>query len=114
MKTKKISQLENSTPNSSAKKKKNRVGERKHRSVNDIRKLWEKVDENSVKIKDSSRKKIIEESNLISTLKVKQIVTEINTNIDSVNLKKNPENPNRKPSSKLSQSKLDAWVKKDF
>ena len=83
-------------------------------TVNDIRKLWEKVVERSVKIEEKNRKKIIEESNLISTQKVKQIVSEINSNINSVKLKVIPENPKKKSLSKLSQSKLDAWVKKEF
>ena len=67
-----------------------------------------------MKIEEKNRKKIIEESNLISTQKVKQIVSEINSNINSVKLKVIQENPKKKSLSKLSQSKLDAWVKKEF
>ena len=102
--------LENLTPNSGSKKKIS-VGDRKINSVNEIKKLWEKVDQKKKETDVTTGKKNIVECKKINNQKVKQMVDQINLNKSSIKFS-SPKQSNSKSLKLLSQSNLDTWVSK--
>ena len=110
--TSRIMKKENLTPGSSNKKKKITVGDRK-KKIDEIKKLWEAKDENTViqKIKNRNIKKIMNKNETgMSSDKVGKLLTNIQNDENSVKIRGNMLRSNEK--SGYSQTRIDAWIRR--